>query len=192
MIVTIAQDAPHRTEQPAVFRPRAGNAGPEAAIGLIARVICIGALGALLAATPGLSDTRSANGPRPIGIDAKGPPPIGIDVQKLTPVYKPHKFTPLEGYRIKRIDWKSWGNRRARGLGRFRVPESPGLGHESGPVDVQVKLSGPKACPVYDQSGNEIGEIVAFTRAKLTSVGKPGRCAVICVTGSPGYDVGCI
>lgn len=159
---------------------------------MIARVVSIGVLAALLAATPGLSDTRGANGLRPSGIDAKGPPPIGIDVQKLIPVYKPHKFTPIEGYRIKRIDWKAWGNRRARGLGRIRLPPSTVIGYESGRIDVQVKLSGPKACPVYDESGEQVGEIVAFTRAKLTSVGKPGRCAVICVSGSPGYDVGCI
>lgn len=137
---------------------------------------------ALIASFAVLSDTSRA----------KGPPPVGIDVSKLIPVYKPHKFTPIEGYRIKGIDWKNWGNRRARGLGRFRVPGSQVYGYESGRVDVQVKLSGAKACPIYDQSGNEVAEIVAFTRAKLVSVGKPGRCAVICVTGSPGYDVGCI
>jgi hypothetical protein len=125
-------------------------------------------------------------------LSANGPPPVGIDVQKGVPVFKPHKFTPIEGYRIKGIDWKGWGNRRARGVGRFRVPGSQGYGYESGRVDVQVKLSGPKACTIYDQSGNEVAEIVAFTRAKLVSVGKPGRCAVICVTGSPGFDVGCI
>lgn len=143
----------------------------------------VGAVGALLSAAPGLAGT-----PGPPAV-----PPVGIDVAKLRPVYKPHKFTPLEGYKIKAIHWKRWGNSRARGVGRFRmIPPSSVYGYESGRVDVRVTLSGAKACPVYDQSGNVVGEIPVFTRAKLASIGKPYRCAVICTSGSPGYDIGCL
>lgn len=135
----------------------------------------VGADGALLSAAPGLAGTP--------GTPAL--PPVGVDVAKLRPVYKPHKFTPLEGYKIKAIDWKRWGNSRARGVGRFRIPPSPVYGYEAGRVDVRITLSGAKRCPVHDQSGNVVDEILVFTRAKLASIGKPGRCSVICISGSP-------
>ncbi len=98
----------------------------------------------LLAGSVGLAETSGA-----ASTDKRGREPKVVCVTKYQPPtgkyeYKPHACEfhkrgefPIAGYntaRTSNLDWKSWGDRKARGDGRLFISTV-------GPVDAEIKLS---------------------------------------------------
>jgi hypothetical protein len=122
-------------------------------VGVVAIVVTIGAVTAATSSSAPAEATRA------------------VDFKRDELVYKPRKFTPMDGYPVKRIHWQSWTSNKARGKGLV-------VG-----VKTKIKLFRPELCEPIDET--------VFSEVKLKSVGRPGDCAIICANGNPAYFFGC-
>ena len=137
-------------------------------------LICAGLLavfGVHLGSAPGAAQTTTPPANATLGFDA-------LD----RAVYQPRAFLASPGLWVKRIDWASWSTTAAGGSGRFRVPKGAVVGLKKKSITVKLKFSQPKQCQVYDSAGNPVGTVNVFAELFLKSVGRPGKCAVICST----------
>ena len=96
--------------------------------------------------------------------------------------YKPGNLLIEAGVLVKGIKWKPWGSTEARGQGRFRVPKGAVVGLKAKHIRVKLRLTKPKECEVFDSAGNPIGTVMVFEETSARSLGKPGKCAIICAT----------